>query len=83
LDYSGLVLPDSDLEQCLVSDEKAGKRTGIMGHENQELFTAKDAEDAEENQGLPLMNTDDTARSELLRMDADDRGLNNGTKEIE
>jgi hypothetical protein len=23
-------LPDSDLEQCLVSDEKAGKRTGIM-----------------------------------------------------
>jgi hypothetical protein len=51
--------------------------------EKQNLFTAKDAEGAKENQGLPLMNTDDADRNGLSRMDADDRGLNNGTKEIE
>jgi hypothetical protein len=62
-------LPDSDLEQCLVSDEKAGKRIGIMGRENQELFTAKDAEDAKESKQNQYQNqkpftTEDTENTE-------------------
>jgi hypothetical protein len=48
-----------------VSDEKAGKRTGVMALGNQELFTAKDAEDAKEGKDLP-------------RMCADERGLRVG-----
>jgi len=39
-------------------------------------FTAENAEGAEENKTLPLMNADDTdQRRELPRMDADERGL--------
>jgi hypothetical protein len=49
-------------------------------NQNQKPFTAKDAK---ENQGLPLMHTDDTDRNGLSRMEADDRGLNNGAKQIE
>jgi hypothetical protein len=59
-------LPDSDLEQCLVSDEKAGKRTGAMGLENQELFTAKDAEESQQNQhqNQRPFTTEDTENTE-------------------
>jgi hypothetical protein len=41
----------------------------------QDLFTAKDAESAEEGRGLPLIRTDDTDERSLPRMNTDDRGL--------
>ena len=44
---------DEEMVRETVDEEEAFR-------EHQKPFTAKDAEDAEENQGLPLMNTDDT-----------------------
>ena len=44
-------------------------------HQNQRRFTTEGTEDTEENQGLPLINTDDTDKRSLPRMGADERGL--------
>jgi hypothetical protein len=46
---------------CGVGHRSGGPVIGASGDRgNQERFTAKDAEDAKENQGLPLIHTDDT-----------------------
>jgi hypothetical protein len=72
-------------EEDAISEEALCNQHSAFSEQSQHQrpFTAKYAEDAKENQGLPLMNTDDADRNGLPRMDADDRGLNNGTKEIE
>ncbi len=55
---------DEEMVRETVDEEEAISRqqAAISEKQNQHQrpFTAKDAEDAKENQGLPLMNTDDT-----------------------
>ena len=46
-------------------------------------FNHKGHKDTEENQGLPLINSDDTDRKSLPRMHADHRGVQRGIKQIE
>jgi hypothetical protein len=52
-------------------------------NQHQRTFTTEGTEATEENQGLPLMHTDDTDRNGLPRMDADERGLESGLKPVE
>ena len=61
------------------------RRHGEEKRQNQNLFTAKDAEDAKEkDQGLPLINTDDTDKEKgLPLMNADDRGFKGGIRPVE
>jgi hypothetical protein len=47
------------------------------------LLTTKDTKDTEENQGLPLINSNDADRESLPRMHADHRGVQRGMKQIE
>jgi hypothetical protein len=51
--------------------------------QNQRPLTTKDTKDTEENQGLPLINSDDTDSESLPRMHADVRGVQRGIKQIE
>jgi hypothetical protein len=52
--------------------------------ENRKPLTTKDTKGTEKNQGLPLMNADDTDRKkDLARMDADERGLQVGSRPVE
>jgi hypothetical protein len=75
---------DEEMVRETVDEEEAfSEKQNQHQHQNQRPFTAKDAEDAKENQGLPLMNTDDTDRKSLPRMDADDRGLKVGIRPVE
>jgi hypothetical protein len=79
---------DLELVTHVVDVEEAlsQKRSAIS--QNQNLSTAKDAEDAKEEKGLPLIhtddtdkkglpriNTDETDRRSVLRIDADEGGL--------
>jgi hypothetical protein len=57
-DDEEMVRETVDEEEAL-SEEARCSRHSVFSP-RQELFTAKDAEDAKESQGLPLMNTDDT-----------------------
>ena len=57
---------DEEMVRVTVDEEEAFS-------EHQKPFTAKDAEDAKENQGLPLMNTDDT---DFGKAGGEDRPLN-------
>jgi hypothetical protein len=77
---------DTVNEEVAISEEARSNQHSAISeeqHQEQRPFTAKDAEDAEEDQGLPLMNTDDADRNGLPRMDADDRGLESGFKPVE
>src|SRR5579864_9037465 len=47
-------------EEEAISRQQSALSEKQNQHQRQRTFTAKDAEDAKENQGLPLMNTDDT-----------------------
>jgi hypothetical protein len=49
-------------------------------HQHQRPFTT---EGTEEDQGLPLINTDDTDEESLPLMDADDRGFKGGIRPVE
>jgi hypothetical protein len=66
-----------DEEDAISEEARCNQHPAFSEKQNQQQrpFTAKDAEGAKENQGLPLMNTDDADRNGLPRMDADDRGL--------
>ncbi|MFL6310881.1 MAG: hypothetical protein ACJ71W_02145 [Terriglobales bacterium] len=66
-----------DEEEAISEEARCNQHSAFSEdqHQQQRPFTAKDAEDAKENQGLPLMNTDDADRNGLPRMDADERGL--------
>jgi hypothetical protein len=82
-------------EEIAISEEARSNQHSAFSedqHQQQRPFTAKDAEDAKENkqnqhQHQWQFTTEATENTEegkgLPRMDADDRGLNNGTKEIE
>jgi hypothetical protein len=73
-------------EEDAISEEARCNQHSAFSEEqnqNQRPFTAKDAEDAKENQGLPLMNTDDADRNGLPRIDAYERGLESGFKPVE
>jgi hypothetical protein len=63
--------------------EGNGERQNQNQHQHQKLFTTEGTEDTEENQGLPLINSDDTDRKSLPRMHADHRGVQRGIKQIE
>jgi hypothetical protein len=60
---------DEEMVRETVDEEEAFSEKQNQ-HQNQRPFTAKDAEDAKENQGLPLMN-------------ADDHGLQVGSRPVE
>jgi hypothetical protein len=76
---------DEEMVRETVDEEEAlsNQRSAVSERQNQRPFTAKDAEDAKENQGLPLINTDDADKKSLARMDADERGLENPINPIE
>jgi len=65
--------------------ETVDEDAAISENQNQpqNLFTTEDTENTERNQGLPLMNSDDTDNEAgLRRMDADDRGLGKAIKPV-
>jgi len=68
---------DEELVRETVEENEAlsNQQSAVSERQNQRAFTAKDAEDAKENQGLPLINTDDTNRKSLPRMEAHDHRL--------
>jgi hypothetical protein len=69
-----------DAENAEGSRERQNQDQNQHQHQNQRPFTAKDAK---ENQGLPLINTDDTDRKSLPRVHTDVRGVQRGIKQIE
>jgi hypothetical protein len=62
-----------DEEEAISAEALSGQHSVVSEkqhqhqHQHQRPFTAKGAEDAKENQGLPLMNTDDTDFGEADR----------------
>jgi hypothetical protein len=78
--------------QNLFTTEDAEKAEGNGERQNQqqkqnqyqnETQTPLTAEDTENNQGLPLINSDDTDRKSLPRVHTDVRGVQRGIKQIE
>jgi hypothetical protein len=80
---------DEELVRETVDEEEAlsSQRSAFSERQNQNQqqrpFTAKDAKDAKENQGLPLIRTDDSDTKGLPRLEADVRGVQQRTKQIE
>jgi hypothetical protein len=72
-------------EEIALSNQQSAISKNKNQHQNQRPFTAKDAEDAKEKEeeGLPLIHTDDTDRKNVPPMDADERGLENPRNPIE
>ena len=61
--------------------EDTEEEKGLPG--NQKLFTAKDAEDAEQIESSGHRDIWSSENQNLPRMDADERGLKNGAKQVE
>jgi hypothetical protein len=80
-----LVLETVDAEEALSEKAVSNQHSAFSERQNQQQrpFTAKDAEDAKENQGLPLIRTDDSDTKGLPRLEADVRGVQQRTKQIE
>jgi hypothetical protein len=89
---------DEEMVRETVDEEEALSDQQSAISQNQNLFTTEGTKGTEENQGLPLMNTDDTDRRSgdpviardrvigkngLPRMNADGRGLEDGAKQVE
>jgi hypothetical protein len=70
---------DHELVTHVVDEEEALSAQQSAGSQNQDqdqnLSPAKDAEHAKEEKGLPRINTDETDRSDLPRIDADEGEL--------
>jgi hypothetical protein len=81
-----LVRETVDEAQAFSEKAVSNQRSAFSQNQQQRQnhFTAKDAEDANENKTLPLMNADDTDKEEhLQRMDANERGLEPRTLPVE
>jgi hypothetical protein len=80
-----LVLETVDAEEALSEKAISNQRSAFSERQNQQQrpFTTKDAEDAKENQGLLLIRTDDSDTKGLPRLEADVRGVQQRTKQIE
>ena len=69
------VSEDEALRDKAISSQHSAVSEKQNQHQNRKPLTTKDTKDTEKSPGLPLINTDDTDKRSLLRMDPDERGL--------